>query len=183
MTLKITVQFLFYPTSTKFFKNSCITAFQIFLTNCKTLYPFQFGFGSKHSTSNALINCVEQISKSPDYGNFACSIFIDLQKAFDTVDHQILFSKLHHYGIRGITQSWFKSFLTSRKQYVEINGAKSDSKFVSHGVPQNSVPGPLLFLLYVNNLHAAILYSIVNIFADDTMLFLSNNSLKSLAKK
>ena len=141
-----------------------------FLTNCKTLYPLQFGFRSKHSTSNAPINCVEQISKSLGYGNF-------------TVDHQILFSKLRHYGIRGITQSWFKSFLTSRKQYVEINGAKSDSKFVSHGVPQGSVLGPLLFLLYVNDLHAAILYSIVNLFADDTMLFLSNNSLKSLAKK
>ena len=87
------------------------------------------------------------------------------------------------YGIRGITLSWFKSFLTLRNQYVEINGAKSDSKLIFHGVPQGSVLGPLLLLLYVNDLHAAILYSIVNLFADDTMLFLSNNSLKFLAKK
>ena len=94
----------------KIFQKLMYNRLSNFLTNCKTLYPFQFGFGSKHSTSNALSNCVEQISKSLDYGNFACSIFIDLQKAFDTVDHQILYSKLHHYGIRGITQSWFKSF-------------------------------------------------------------------------
>lgn len=167
----------------KIFEKVMYNRLSKFLTNCKTLYPLQFGFRSNHSTTNLLINCIEKIFKALDSGNFGCSVFIDLQKAFDTVDHHILFSKLRHYGIRGLALSWFKSFLSFRKQFVSISGSRSKSQYISHGVPQGSVLGPLLFLLYINDLHEAIPYSTVNLFADDTMLFKSDTSTKALTKK
>ena len=153
-----------------------------FLDRYNCLYSQQFGFRSNHSTSSALINCTEKIRKALDSGNHVCSVFIDLQKAFDTVDHDILFSKLYFYGVRGVALNWFKSFLTQRSQTVSVSGIKSSSKPILHGVPQGSVLGPLLFLIYVNDLHEAIPFSLTNLFADDTMLFNQSKSLKSLAK-
>ena len=154
-----------------------------FLENTNCLYPLQFGFRPKHSTSSALINCTEKIRKALDSGKYVCSVLIDLRKAFDTVDHDILFSKLNFYGVRGVALSWFKSFLSNRSQYVSVSGTKSSIKFILHGVPQGSVLGPLLFLLYVNDLHHAIPFSMVNLFADDTLLLGQQASVKSLAKR
>ena len=154
-----------------------------FLDTNNCLYSQQFGFRSNHSTSSALINCTEKIRHALDSGNHVCSVFIDLQKAFDTVDHNILFSKLYFYGIRGVALNWFKSFLTNRSQVVSVSGVKSTSRPILHGVPQGSVLGPLLFLIYVNDLHEAIPFSLTNLFADDTMLLLVSRLLKSLAKK
>ena len=85
-----------------------------------------------------------------------CGIFADLQKAFDTVDHEILLSKLDYYGIRGISNNWFKSYLSNRKQFVSINGYDSGLAEINCGVPQGSVLGPLLFLLYINDFNQAI---------------------------
>ena len=90
------------------------------------IYKLQFGFRQKHSTSHALINLTETIREELDKGNFACGIFVDFQKAFDTVDHNILIQKLRHYGIRGTANDWFASYLNNRKQYVSINGFNSD---------------------------------------------------------
>ena len=120
-----------------------------FLENSKCIYSLQFGFRQQHSTNHALINISENIRNALDSGQFACGIFVDLQKAFDTVDHEILLNKLNHYGIRGIPNSWFKSYLSFRSQYVSISGFDSSIKFVKYGVPQGSVLGPLLFLLYI----------------------------------
>ena len=118
-----------------------------------------------------------------DKGRFGCGIFIDFQKAFDTVDHNILVKKLDHYGIRGVSNSWFKSYLNNRKQYVSINGFNSELNDIKCGVPQGSVLGPLLFLLYINDLHASITFSKVHHFADDTNLLHFRSSIKLLNKQ
>ena len=154
-----------------------------FLEKSNCIYPLQFGFRKHHSTNDTLIKITENIRSALDNGKFACGIFVDLQKAFDTVDHVILLKKLEHYGIRGIGNSWFESYLNDRSQFVSISGFDSALKSISHGVPQGSVLGPLLFLLYINDLHNAIKYCMVHQFADDTNLLLFDSSLKSLQKK
>ena len=149
----------------------------------KIISDRQFGFRNKHSTQHNLISLTENIRDSLDEGNFSCGIFLDLQKAFDTVEHKILLKKLEIYSIRGIANKWFESYLTNRKQFVFLNGLESDLRPVYHGVPQGSVLGPLLFLIYINDLQNAIVYSDSFIFADDTALVCSNKSLKAIKKR
>ena len=146
------------------------------------IYKHQFGFRKYHSTTHALVDLTEDIRQAIDDNKFSCGVFIDLQKAFDTVDHDILLKKLEHYGIRGIANDWFKSYLKNRKQFVSILGFDSDLANVSFGVPQGSVLGPLLFLVYINDLHQAIKYCTTRHFADDTNLLIKNSSLKQLKK-
>ena len=152
----------------------------IFLNNNNIIN--NFGFRQQYSTSHALINITENIRKALDDGNIGCGVFVDLQKAFDTVDHQILLAKLNHYGIRGVSNDWFKSYLSNRNQYVSINGFDSGLTTINCGVPQGSVLGPLLFLLYINDLNQAIKFCKVHHFADDTNLLCLSNSIKKLNK-
>ena len=154
-----------------------------FLDQMKCFYSLQFGFRNRHSTAHALIEITERIRSALDDNMAACGIFIDLQKAFDTVNHEILIDKLNHYGIRGVSNNWFKSYLSNRTQFVSIQGYESDSKPMMHGVPQGSVLGPLLFLIYINDLHEAIQHSHVYHFADDTNLLNINNSPKKLQQQ
>ena len=123
-----------------------------FLDYNNIIYDLQFEFRQQYSTSHALINITENIRKTLDNGNIGCRVFVDLQKAFDTVDHQILLEKLNHYAIRGVSNDWFKSYLSNRNQYVSINGYKSGLAAINCGVPQGSVLRPVLFLLYINDL-------------------------------
>ena len=146
-------------------------------------YDLQFGFRQKYSTSHALIHLTDKIREQLDSGNFACGIFVDLQKAFDTVDHDILIQKLNHYGIRGVANNWFSSYLQNRSQYVSINGFNSKLEHIHCGVPQGSILGPLLFLIYINDLNCAIRYCSVHHFADDTNLLNYNNSVKRMNKQ
>ena len=153
-----------------------------FLEDNKSLYSLQFGFRSKHSTSHALIQITEKIKNALDNGNHVCGVFIDLQKAFDTVNHDILIDKLSYYGIRGPSNQWFKSYLSNRSQYVSINGFDSEKLNVKHGVPQGSVLGPLLFLIYINDLYKCLAYSTAFHFADDTNLLVIGKTQKQLQK-
>ena len=151
-----------------------------FLDKFECLYKFQYGFRTKHSTKHALIQITEAIRKSIDDGNLACGVFIDLQKAFDTVNHKILINKLSYYGIRGTANDWFKSYLSNRTQYVSVNNYHSSNSPITHGVPQGSVLGPLLFLIYINDLNNAIKHSTTHHFADDTNLLFVNKSIKKI---
>ena len=151
-----------------------------FLNRKNIIYDLQFGFRQQYCTSHALINITENIRKTLDDGNIGCGVFVDLRKAFDTVDHQILLVKLNHYGIRGVSNDWFKSYLSNCNHYVSINGYESSSAVINCGVTQGSVLGPLLFLLYVNDLDQAIKFCKVHHFADDTNLLCHSNSIKKL---
>ena len=120
-----------------------------FLSNNNIIYNLQFGFIQQYSTSHALIYITENIRKALDDGNIDCGVFVDLQKGFDTVNHQILLGKLNHYGIRGVSNVWLKSYLSNCNQYVSINGFDSCLTTINCGVPQGSVLRSLLFLSYI----------------------------------
>ena len=133
-----------------------------FLTKYKLLFKKQFGFRNKHSTSHALISLIDLIKKYFDNDYFICGVFINLQKAFDTVNHEILLVILDFYGICGLDNSWLKLFLENRKQYVNLSGHYSRIKTITCGVPQGSTLGPLLFLLYLNDLQSVFSKSVVH---------------------
>ena len=123
-----------------------------FLNSNNIIYNLEFRFRQQYPTSHALVNITENIRKALDGGNTGCGVFVDLPKAFYTVDHQILLAKLNYNGIRGVSNDRFKSYLSNGNQYVSINGFSSGLAAINCGVCQGSVLGPLLFLLYVNNL-------------------------------
>ena len=147
------------------------------IQNNKLIYNLQYGFRPKHSTDHALINITENIRDALDEGKYACGVFVDFQKAFDTVNHNILIKKLSFFGINGKIKEWVESYLSNRKQFVSILGYDSRPQQVEHGVPQGSVLGPLLFLLYINDLYRSIKYSKTYHFADDTNLLNINSSI------
>src|SRR6218665_36205 len=123
-----------------------------YVKNMNILYPNQHGFQSGHSTSMALLDMPDRVSNAIDAREYAIRIFLYLAKAFDTVDHAILLGKLENHGVRATPLRWFHSYLYQRQQQVMCNGHKSKLKFINYGVPQGSNLGPLLFLLYVNDL-------------------------------
>ena len=153
-----------------------------FLNRHGILSKYQFGYRAQHSTTHAILNICDNIINNFDKQKHTVSIFLDLSKGFDCVNHQILLKKLHHYGIRGVALKFFESYLKERKQYTFVNGVSSNLLTVLCGVPQGSVLGPLLFLLYTNDLANSTNFS-VNLFADDTCLSLSNKNLQELNRR
>ena len=123
------------------------------------------------------------IQHAIDCQEFSCGIFLDFSKAFDTVNHNILIEKLDYYGIRGVTKDWFTSYLTNRYQYVSLGQTESELQPVSCGVPQGSVLGPLLFLVYLNDLSNCSEILDFHLFADDANLFYKHKNLKVLESK
>jgi len=148
-----------------------------FLSKTNALYKFQFGFRKNHSTSLALLDVLDSCYKNIDANNKVIGIFLDLQKAFDTVQHHILLTKLHNYGIRGVMHNWLKNYLQNRKQFTVVNNVSSNIGSVTCGVPQGSVLGPLLFLIYMNDISNAVPGKDVKLFADDTNVFIYGPNL------
>ena len=144
----------------------------------------QYGFREKRSTEHAILDIINQIENNMDNKMYSCGIFIDLKKAFDTVDHLILLQKLDHYGVRGVTNNWFASYLLGRQQTTQI-GAKniSKKKVILSGVPQGSVLGPLLFLVYINDISNSSDQLKFYLFADDTNLLYADKNLRELEIK
>ena len=153
-----------------------------FLEKNNLLQDKQFGFRSKHSTIHAIISLTESVKNFLDKKDIVSGIFIDLEKAFDTVNHSILCDKLNYYGFRGKFSDLIKSYLTNRKQFVSIHGYDSTKLDITCGVPQGSTLGPLLFLLYINDLQNSLKFAKSSHFADDTCLTYSKKNPKTLEK-
>ena len=144
-----------------------------FLEVNSIIFTHQFGFRQKHSTSHAIITLIHKITNSLDHGDIVISIFLDLKKAFDTVDHRILLNKLYAYGIGGNVHDWFRSYLADRSQFVIYDRERSDTIQIKCGVLQGSILGQILFIIYMNDIMnvSNILYTIL--YADDTCAVLS----------
>mgnify|MGYP000542503182 CR=1 FL=1 len=163
------------PLLSKIFEKFITVRLTDFFLKHKIISPSQFGFQSGVSTVDALTKLTDFIYDSLNSRNHTVGVFVDLQKAFDTVNHGILLQKLNHYGVRGLPLAYLASYLRDRKQRVKINSTFSDAVTVNIGIPQGSTVGPLLFLIYINDLPSVSNSLSCILFADDTT-FLSSNS-------
>ena len=152
-----------------------------FLDQHHILYRHQYDFRKKHSSIHPILHLLKYITENNDKvtSDFTCCIFLDLVKAFDTLNHGKLLNKLRFYGIRSIALNWFESYLAQQNQYVEMRNCKSKTKSILHGVPQGSILGPLLFLIFINDIPYCTTLNILS-FADDTTAYMAGNKLDIL---
>ena len=156
---------------------NCITEFP---EQYNILYRCQLGFRKNYSTSHALMHLINRISSAIDQRETTVGVFLDLSKSFDTLDHQILFTKLEHYRIRGVALQWIKSYFSCRRQFVQINQTCSPTQTIKCGVPQRSILGPLFFILYINDLLKVSKLTEPLLFADHISIFFSHSNPKYL---
>ena len=153
-----------------------------YLESNNLLNENQFGFRRKRSTRDAVTKFTDHTRENMDKSKVTGALFMDLRKAFDTVNHGCLLSKLPYYGITGKEVNWFSSYLFLRSQFVSIDGIASNSEFVTHGVPQGSILGPLLFVLLINDLPLQSMNCKVLMYADDTVIYFSHKSIPEIEK-
>ena len=138
------------PCFSKFLERIVYNRISCYLIDFNVLCDNQYGFRKNHSTTHVLIDLYDKISSALDRRDHAVGVFLDLSKAFYTVNHEILFDKLYHYGIRGLALEWVKSYFSERSLFVQYNGQKSTSHKIYRGVPQGLILGPLLFILCIH---------------------------------
>ena len=163
------------PSISKIFEKVAHDQLLSYFVKYNILYNSQYGFRKLHSTQHAILELTDRILLDLDVGNTPLGIFLDLSKAFDTLNHPILISKLKYYGLQGNTLKWFRNYLQDRRQYVEINDKKSNIISTNIGVPQGSILGPLLFniYIYINDIQCATDFFHLISYADDTTLYRS----------
>ena len=166
----------------KIFEKAIYNRLVTYIEKYNVISQCQFGFRKNYSTSMALLNLYDYISKAIDKGQYCMGVFIDLSKAFDTINHNILLEKLNIYGIRGLPNDTIRDYLCNRKQYVLLNNCKSQMLPLTVGVPQGSILGPLLFLLYINDIVDCCSHLNFILFADDTNILYANDNLITLIK-
>ena len=164
------------PIFSKIFERFMYNRVIEFINKHEILNQNQFGFQKNKSTELAIASIISQISNSFGNKESAYCIFLDFAKAFDTVNHEILLNKLQYYGINGMALSWFKSYLSNRTQFTEVNDTLSEIDYIKCGVPQGSILGPLLFLLYINDITESSEILKFFLFADDTTVFYSDKT-------
>ena len=161
------------PVVSKVLERIVFNQFCSYLSEQNLIYMYQSGFRRGFSTDTALTFLVDKVKNNTDKGMYTGMVLLDLQKAFDTVDHHILLGKLKAIGVQSQTVDWFSSYLKGRNQFVNVSGTNSDFKLIVCGVPQGSILGPLLFLIYVN-----VMLNAVNcdfyLYADDSALVVSS---------
>jgi exonuclease III len=169
------------PAFSKILEKVVATKLIKYLEHNNLFYQHQYGFRPKHSTTHPIIHLLHQIVEGNDKPSkdFTLSVFIDLSKAFDTISHKVLLHKLDKLGIRGVANSWFRSYLSNRYQYMELYGVVSSMEDTTCGVPQGSILGPILFLIYVNDISSSTVAKILS-FADDTTISLSSPNISEL---
>ena len=151
-----------------------------YLSDHNILSKHQSGLRALQSTATALLEVTDSWAYNIDIGNVNAVVFLDLKKAFDTVDHHILLSKLHLYGLTGVSHKLFSSYLDNRTQKCVVNGSLSECCTLKCGIPQGTILGPLLFLLYINDLPNCLSHSVPRMYADDTHLTYSNGNIHSV---
>lgn len=171
------------PVLSKILEKLLHTRLQNYLDSINYISKQQYGFRPKSNTLTATIDLVTKIKQNIDKKNIVLGIFVDLKKAFDTVSHELLLQKLEFLGITGKALQMFKSYLTQRSQIVKINSFQSKSLPITCGIPQGSILGPLLFLIYINNIQELGLNGHITLYADDTCLFYFGSSIHNLILK
>ena len=174
------------PTLSKLLEKIMYKRTYSFLENTGQLYNSQYGFREGHSCENAVSELLAEIIKGKQEGFHTVSMFLDLSKAFDTLEHKVLLNKLEKYGIRGIANEWYRDYLTNRKVRTKCNVAStgkmeySDFKDINYGTPQGSCLGPLIFIIFTNDIHKEIQHCKSLLFADDTTIYKSHRNLQYL---